>query len=128
MTSNLSAFGYIQERSEATPGLWNNPFSVLSANIAALDATQSLGLFQQLSIGSTPPSYLTTAAVTIEVNSAYSDYLYLVDSSGARSNYIIGSRAGGTADGLNIWDVSGATMLVSLSKQSVRFYQQVSGP
>src|SRR5436190_11973248 len=128
MTSNLSAFGYIQERSEATPGLWNNPFSVLSANIAALDATQSLGLFQQLSIGSTPPSYLTTAAVTIEVNSTSSDYLYMVDSSGQRSSYIIGSRAGGTADGLNIWDASAGTMIASFSKQSIRFYQNVVGP
>src|SRR6266576_1872717 len=128
MTSNLSAFAFIPERSEATPGLWNNPFSVLSANIAAVDQTISLGQFQQLSIGSTPPSYLTTAAVTIEVNSNQSDYLYLVDSAGQRSSYIIGSRAGGTADGLNIWDVSAGTMIASFSKQSIRFYQNVVGP
>src|SRR6266576_6522379 len=128
MTSNLSAFAFIPERSEATPGLWNDVYSVLSANIAAVDQTLSLGQFQQLSIGSTPPSYLTTAAVTIEVNSAYSDYLYLVDSSAQKSSYIIGSRAGSLADGLNIWDVSAGTMIVSFSKQSVRFFQNVVGP
>src|ERR1051325_6528262 len=120
----LLAFPYIQEGSEGTPGLWNSPLSIISANMATIGG----GSFQQLSVGSTPPSYLTTAAITIAVNSAYSDYLYLTDSSGARSNYIIGSRAGGTADGLNIWDASGSTMIVSFSKQSVRFYQQVVGP
>lgn len=144
--SNLSAFPYITERAPATPALWNDVYSILSANLAAVAggpftsaSTQTLsfstnieviggGHFQQLSIGSTPPSVVTTAAVTIAVNSAFSDYLYLTDSSGARSNYVIGSRAGGTADGLNIWDASGATMIVSFSKQSVRFFQQVTGP
>src|SRR5438309_1791224 len=104
--SNLSAFAYLPERSEATPGLFNLPLSVLSSNIAALNTDLVGGNYQRLSIGSTPPSYLTTAAVTIEVNSAYSDYLYFVDSAAQKSSYIIGSRAGGTADGLNIWDVS----------------------
>ena len=120
----LLAFPYIQEGSEGTPGLWNSPLSIISANMATLGQ----GNFQQLSVGSTPPSYLTTAAITIAVNSAYSDYLYLTDSSGARSNYVIGSRAGGTADGLNIWDASGATMIVSFSKQSIRFFQNIVGP
>lgn len=126
--STLSAFSYIPERAEAVPALWNNPLSIISANIAAVDSTLLAGHFQQLSVGSTPPSYLTTAAVTIEVNSAYSDYLYFVDSSAQKSSYIIGSRAGGTADGLNIWDVSGSTMIVSFSKQSIRYYAPVVGP
>src|SRR6266550_2387712 len=114
--SNISAFPYIAEQSAATPGLWNAVYSTLSSNIASINTDLTSGHFQQLSIGSTPPSYATTAAVTIEVNSTHSDYLYLVDSSGARSSYVIGSRAGGTADGLNIWDASGATMIVSFSK------------
>lgn len=126
--STLTAFPFIQERSEATPGLWNYPLSIISGNVAAVDSTLLAGHFQQLSIGSTPPSYLTTAAVTIEVNSAYSDYLYLVDSSAQKSSYIIGSRAGGLADGLNIWDASAGTLIASFSKQSIRFFQNVVGP
>jgi hypothetical protein len=122
--STLTAFPFIAEGSEATPGLWNRMFSQLSDNLQSVN----LGHFQELSIGSTPPSYVTTAAITVAVNSAFSDYLYLTDSSGARSNYVIGSRAGGTADGLNIWDASGATMIASFSKQSIRFYQNVVGP
>lgn len=66
--------------------------------------------------------------LTLAVDSNVSDYLTLTDSSNARSNYIIGSHVGGTADGLNIWDASGSTMLVSFSKQSIRFFQQVVGP
>src|SRR5205807_4420474 len=38
------------------------------------------------------------------------------------------SQVGGTADGLNIWDDSGQTLLVSFSKQSTRFFQSVVGP
>lgn len=125
--SNLSAFPYFQEREEATPAAFNNKLSIISSNIAAVDTTVVGGHFQQLSIGSTPPSYLTTAAVTIEVNSNQSDYLYLVDSAAQRSSYIIGSRAGGTADGLNIWDVSAGTLVASFSKQSSRFYSPVVG-
>jgi len=126
--STLTAFPFIQEGSEATPGLFNRMVSQLSDNLASIDSTVLSGHFEFLSIGSTPPSYVTTAAITIAVNSAFSDYLYLTDSSGARSNYVIGSRAGGTADGLNIWDASGATMIASFSKQSVRFFQNVVGP
>jgi pectate lyase-like protein len=145
--SQLSAFNYIPERSEGTPGLWNAPLSILSANIAALNSDltlnfpsgNTLSLFtglevsggihaQYVSVGSTPASEITTAGIVIGVNSAFSDYLHLTDSSGARSSYVIGSRAGGTADGLNIWDASGDTMIVSFSKQSVRFYQNVVGP
>lgn len=113
--SNLSAFNFIQEGSAATPGLWNSPLSILSANIAALnsDITQFLSSGQTfsfqtnlevsgqihaqvVSIGSTPPSDITTAALIIGVDSAYSDYIHFTDSSGARSNYVIGSRAGNT--------------------------------
>lgn len=144
--STLTAFAYIPERAEAVPALWNTIFSIQSDNIRTaaegpftsesgdtLSVSTNLeltggGHFQFLSVGSTPPSEVTTAAITIGVDSAYSDHLYLTDSSGARSNYVIGSRAGGTADGLNIWDSSGDTMIVSFSKQSVRFYQNVVGP
>jgi len=145
--SNLSRVLSIEERSEATPGLFNRIFSTLSQNIDAINSQVTLELgsgntlsvrtnidasgqlhAQGLSIGSTPPSYVTTAGITVAVNSAASDYLYLVDSSGARSSYVIGSRAGDTSDGLNIWDASGATMIASFSKQSVRFYQNVVGP
>src|SRR3990167_8686542 len=145
--SNLSRVLSIEERSEATPGLFNRIFSTLSQNIDAINSQVTLELgsgntlsvrtnidasgqlhAQGLSIGSTPPSYVATAGITVAVNSAASDYLYLVDSSGARSSYVIGSRAGDTSDGLNIWDASGATMIASFSKQSVRFYQNVVGP
>src|ERR1043166_1061849 len=145
--SNLSAIEYIANPSAGTTRLWNQRFSVISANFAALNSDVTIGVgsgntvsiqtnldvigaghFQSLSIGSTPPSYATTAAVVIEVNSASSDYLYMADSSGQRSSYVIGSRAGGTSDGLNIWDASGATMIVSFSKQSIRFFQNIVGP
>lgn len=66
--------------------------------------------------------------LNLAVDSNVSDYLTLTDTSNQRSNYIIGSHVGGTADGLNIWDDSGQTMLVSFSKQSIRFYQNVVGP
>lgn len=144
--SNLSAFPYIAERSEGTPGLWNYPLSIISANIAAIDSGLTLSSpsgntfsvltnletsggahFQFLSIGSTPPSYATTAGITVRVNSGTSDYLYLSDSAAQRSSYVIGSRAGATGDGLNIWDASAGTLIVSFSKQSTRFYAPVVG-
>lgn len=145
--SNLSALEYIASPSAGTTGLWNQRFSVISANFAALNSDVTInvgsgntvsiqtnldviggGHFQFLSIGSTPPSYVTTAALTIEVNSTHSDYIYLVDSSDQKSSYVIGSRAGGLADGLNIWDASAGTMIASFSKQSIRFFQNVVGP
>ena len=145
--SNLSAIEYIANPSAGTTGLWNQRFSVISANFAALNSDLTLsspsgntfsvlsgleviggGHFQYLSVGSTPPSYATTAAITVEVNSASSDYLYMVDSSGQKSSYVLGSRAGNIADGLALWDASASTMIVSFSKQSVRFYQQVVAP
>lgn len=146
MTSNLSAFDFIQERSEATPGLFNRFLSALSANIAAVDSNATINLSgATLSIGSSvsigrdlwvkgsitvgvEPSAATRTAVNIGVRSDTSDYLYFTDEAALRSNYIIGSHVGGTADGLNIWDASGSTMIVSFSKQSVRFYQNVVGP
>lgn len=146
MTSNLSAFDFIQERSEATPGLFNRFLSALSANIAAVDSNATINLSgATLSIGSSvsigrdlwvkgsvtvgvEPSVATRTAVNIGVRSDTSDYLYFTDESALRSNYIVGSHVGGTADGLNIWDASGSTMLVSFSKQSIRFFQNVVGP
>src|SRR5205809_937502 len=38
-----------------------------------------------------------------------------------------GSKAGGTPDGLSIWDDSGGTLIVTFSKQSVRFTAPVVG-
>lgn len=146
MTSNLSAFDFIQERSEATPGLFNRFLSALSANIAAVDSNATINLSgATLSIGSSvsigrdlwvkgsitvgvEPSAATRTAVNIGVRSDTSDYLYFTDEAALRSNYIIGSHVGGTADGLNIYDASGQTMIASFSKQSIRFYQNVVGP
>lgn len=147
MTSNLSAFPFIQERSEATPGLWNYPLSVLSANVAAIDSnvtftfpsTETLSIFSsidasqnlhagnRIGIGAIP-SADSNEVMTIGADSSVSNYILFHDPSGSRSNYILGSRVGGTADGLNLYDQSGATMLVSFSKQSIRFFQNVVGP
>ena len=100
--SVLTAFDFIQERSQGTPGLWNRAFSQLSDNIRSasegpfsISSGQTVSLstnveviggghFQFLSVGSTPPSALTTAAITVRVNSNQSDYLYLTDSGAAR--------------------------------------------
>lgn len=117
--SNLTAFDYIAEGSESTPGLFNRIFSQLSDNIGTVNA---------LSVGSLSLSGSTWAAINLTANSNNSDYIRMVDSSGQRSTYRIGSFAGGTADGLNIYDESGDTMIASFSKQSVRFYQSVVGP
>lgn len=142
MTSQLSAFPFIEERSEATPGLWNNVYSILSSNIARLDFTQSgitTSIASNLSIGNdlwvqgsvligVPPSTSTRAALKIGASSAVSDYIEFSDASAQKSTYLLGSRVGGTADGLNIYDESGSTMIVSFSKQSIRFFQNVVGP
>lgn len=115
--SSLTGFQFIQERSEATPGLWNVIFSQLSENIA--EANNISNLSSNIS---------TLGMLTLHANSTTTNYLFLDDTSNLRSNYIIGSQVGGTADGLNIWDDSGQTMIVSFSKQSIRFYQNVVGP
>jgi hypothetical protein len=131
-TVTLTAFPFIAEGSEGTPGLWNSVYSILSSNIALLQSTNTVGpgsgntltITSDVSIGG-----LITAfnPVRIGVNSNLTNYLFLSDTSAARSNYILGSQAGGTADGLNIWDDSGQTMIVSFSKQSTRFYGPVVG-
>lgn len=115
--SNLTAFPFIQERSEGTPGLWNRIFSQLSENIAEANAISNLS-----------SNISTLGMVTIHADSNVTNYIRFDDTSGSRSDYILGSQVGGTADGLNIWDDSGSTMIASFSKQSVRFYQQVVGP
>src|SRR5205085_6023746 len=136
--STLTAFPYIGEQSFATPGAINSPLSIISANIAAVNAAG--GAVSGVTI--TPPSSNTITIASdlsvrgtiaagparLGVSSNVTNYLFLSDTSNARSNYIIGSQVGGTADGLNIWDDSGQTMLVSFSKQSVRFFQSVVGP
>lgn len=128
-------FNYIAEGSEATPGLFNSPLSALSASIANLNSQLgsgvTLSVLSDVSTGggifTAGPSNLS-GVVTIHSNSNVSDYLSFKDSSNARSNYLLGSHIGGTADGLNIYDNSGATMIVSFSKQSIRFWQNVVGP
>lgn len=115
--SVLTGFPYIQEGSEATPGLWNNIFSTLSQNITEAN-----------SLGNVLSAISTVGTVTINANSNVTDYIHFHDSSGQRSDYLISSFNTGTADGLNIYDASGQTMIVSFSKQSIRFYQQVVGP
>lgn len=133
--STIVPFNYIGENSEATPGLFNSPLSALSASIANLNANQGSGatmsVLSDVSIGggvfTASPSDLS-GVVTIHSNSNVSDYLSFKDSANARSNYLLGSHIGGTADGLNLYDNSGGTMIVSFSKQSIRFYQAVVGP
>lgn len=135
--SNIVPFNFIPENvvSQATPGLWNSPFSAISQTLANLNANLGSGatmsILSDVSTGggvfTAKPSNLS-GVVTIHSNSNVSDYLSFVDSANARSNYLLGSHIGGTADGLNLYDNSGATMIVSFSKQSVRFYQQVVGP
>src|SRR5207302_11090579 len=117
--SALTPFNYIPENSLATPGLWNSVFSTLSQNIAEANTISSI-LSGGISLG--------TQGLTINVPSNATDYIFLNDSANLRSSYVIGSFTSGTADGLNIWDASGQTMIVSFSKQSVRFFQQVVGP
>ena len=146
--SNLTAFSLVGERSEATPGLFNRIFSILSDNIRTasgdlgsltLSSGDTFSISSHVTISGrlaaremvhvgTVPSSVTVTALQLGVSSAVSDYIHFADTSGAKSSYIIGSRVGGTADGLNIWDQSGSTMIVSFSKQSVRFYQNVVGP
>src|SRR3989442_3012043 len=122
----------IQEGSQATPGLWNAIFSALSTDLDVVlsGATSTFSSSVTVTGGMTlvGPLSVQSGPVRITTNSNVSDYLYFTDSSNARSNYIIGSFNTKTADGLNIWDDSGQTMIVSFSKQSIRFFQQVVGP
>src|SRR5437899_684634 len=122
----------IQEGSQATPGLWNTIFSSLSADLDTLlsGATSIFSSSITVTGGVTlvGPLSVQSGPVRITTNSNVSDYLYFTDSSNARSNYIIGSFNTKTADGLNIWDDSGQTMIASFSKQSIRFFQNVVGP
>lgn len=117
--STLTAFLPIPENSDGTPGLWNSRFQTLQDNIVSIN---SVIPDPNLLSGS------TWASIGLFANSNNSDYFRLKDSSGQRSTYRIGSAAGGTADGLNIYDESGSTMIASFSKQSIRFYQNVVGP
>lgn len=139
--STLTQIPLVTDGSLMTAGFFNSRFQGINDNFNSLASGVELSVLSNASTGflyaqqgiaigpgSYPPSDYTTAGLTIAVSSAGSDYLHLVDSSGGKSNYVIGSRAGGTADGLNIWDASGDTMIVSFSKQSIRFYQQVVGP
>lgn len=68
------------------------------------------------------------AIVTIVADSTKSDYLYFYDSSLQHPAYQLGSHAGNTITGLNLFDSSASTMIVSFSKQSIRFFQPVVGP
>src|SRR2546426_3955501 len=123
----------IQEGSQATPGLWNAIFSAISTDLDVLlgsgvTSTFSSDVSSSGAIYLQGPLSIRSGVERITTNSNSTDYIFLTDASNQRSNYIIGSKAGGTADGLSIWDDSGSTMLVTFSKQSIRFYQQVVGP
>lgn len=140
MPSNLTVVPLVTNESEITTGFFNTRLGIINDNfssVAAGTASQvsntTVGFLQAqqgISIGTTyPPSDATTAGLTIVVNSNQSDYIYMVDQSNQRSSYVIGSRAGAgaAADGLNIWDASGDTLVVTFSKQSTRFYSPIVG-
>src|SRR2546422_2339824 len=122
----------IQEGSQATPGLWNAIFSALSTDLDVVlsGATSTFSSSVTVTGGMTlvGPLSVQSGPIRITTNSSVSDYIYFTDSSNQRSSYIIGSFNTKTADGLNIWDDSGQTMIVSFSKQSVRFFQSIVGP
>src|SRR5689334_15464978 len=107
MPSSLTAIDLIPENSFATPGLFNHIFSQLSDNIGTINAIVVPAPFLSGS---------TWASIGLAANSNNSDYIRFKDSSGQRSTYRIGSFAGGTADGLNIFDESGNTLIASFSK------------
>lgn len=117
--STVTAFSPIPENSDGTPGLWNSRFQALQDNIVSVNSVVISPVNLSLS---------TWASIGLTASSNNSDYIRFVDSSGQRSTYRVGSNAGGTADGFNIYDESGSTMLVSFSKQSIRFYQNIVGP
>lgn len=117
--ATLTGFTPIAEGSDATPGLFNSRLQALSDNIASVNSVVISPVNLSLS---------TWASIGLNANSSNSDYIRFVDTSGGKSTYRIGSNAGGTADGLNIFDESGNTMIASFSKQSIRFFQQVVGP
>src|SRR5688572_24446762 len=110
--SNLTGFAFIEERSEATPGLWNRAFSQLSDNIASTAEGASFSASSNLTlggfihapigvgVGTYPPSQQTQAGLHIGVNSSGSQYIYFTDTSGQRSSYAFGSHFG-LADGLS---------------------------
>src|SRR2546428_11121116 len=93
----------IAEGSQATPGLWNAIFSALSADLDVVLSTTPSTFSSSVTVtgGVTlvGPLSVQSGPIRITTNSNVSDYLYFTDSSNARSNYIIGSKAGGTADG-----------------------------
>ena len=61
--SSMTAFPFIPEGSEATPGLWNNPLSIISQNIAELNI-KAIGLSSGLVLnGSGDPNSNITAGV-----------------------------------------------------------------
>lgn len=113
-------FEYLKERSEATPGLWNVPFSALSASIASMEAGSFLTI--------NPSAISTNGIVNIFANSNVTDYIAFTDTSNIRSDYLLGSHTPSLGDGISLYDVSGATTIVTFSKQSVRFNVPVTGP
>lgn len=61
--SSMTPVPFIQEGSEATPGLWNTPFSILSANLQELN-TKAIGLASGLVLnGAGDPNSQITAPV-----------------------------------------------------------------
>lgn len=118
-STNLVSIPEVVDGSELTSGFFNSRFNALQNNILSVNS------------GVPGPGALsdsTWAALGLAVSSNSSSYIRFSDPSNQRSTYHIGSFNTGTADGLNIWDESGQTMIVSFSKQSVRFYQNVIAP
>lgn len=78
-----------------------------------------------------PPS-TTSGVLALRANSAQTDYLFLQDATGAKSNFLLGLRTGDSAaswvDGLNLYDTSHNTMIVRFSNDSVRFYPPIVAP
>src|SRR5256885_41229 len=96
--STLTAFLPIPENSDGTPGLWNSRFQTLQDNIVSVNSVIP---------GPSVLSGSTWASIGLFANSNNSDYIRFLDSSGQRSTYRLGSNAGGSADGLALFDESG---------------------
>src|SRR2546426_4001480 len=109
----------IAEGSQATPGLWNAIFSAISTDLDVVLSTTTSTFSSSVTVtgGVTlvGPLSVQSGAVRVIANSNSTDYIFLTDSSNQRASFIIGSKAGGTADGLNIWDDSGNTLVVGFS-------------
>lgn len=124
--SNLNSKG---ASATSSVGFSTNTLAAESGGTIAVSSSASMRdllVGHVVNAGGTPLS-TGSAVQRLVANSSVSNYLYFEDSSAAKSNYVLGSNFGGTTDGLNIGDASANTLIVSFSKQSVRFFQPVVG-